>query len=40
MASGQLLLTQSWVPEGEYETVQLDEAKRIVDEFSKWAEGS
>ena len=39
MASGQILLLQSLLPESEYESAQLDEARRIVDDFSKWAEG-
>jgi len=39
MTSGQMLLLQSLSPESEYESAQLDEAKRIVDDFGKWAEG-
>ena len=40
MASGQILLLQSLLPENEYESAQLDEARRIVDDFSRWAEAS
>jgi hypothetical protein len=40
MASAQSMVLQSMVPENEGEAAQLEEVKRIVNEFGDWAKDS
>ncbi|MFC5550305.1 hypothetical protein [Massilia aerilata] len=40
MASAQSMILQSMAPENETEAAQLEEAKRIVDEFGEWVKTS
>jgi len=40
MASAQSMILRSLTPENETEAAQLEEAKRIADEFGEWAKTS
>lgn len=40
MASAQSMLLRTMTPESEAEAAQLEEAKRIVEEFGEWAKTS